>query len=424
MDKKIDKYNDTILKLRMALYLDGNYKKRKFLNDISKNKFLLDGLRAKFNFMNESFKIFYSIHPNLDSDIIEFTNLIDKPKNISLSKLNQFRKFKYGFDMLQVAFEVISNRLSPEFLKNDLSVELVSYFFILPIITNQLNQLSLPADSVGQLLYFLRKKDKTILFNIDEGKLYNDPKYFNELCYKYRCNDNLLYMSLIEDSSSFIESNNFSSDIISMIVSDDMFVDSNYEVLQASYRDDKRISIYSGFSQLSREYGLFISDLISPPSKIDISIKIDDINDELIYLPFPTLDNINNYARYDIANNKSRCILTRIYSALDKLICDMSLDNDLEIKWFNLIFTQSNLFSQIKRSFDSRILGLWLWDKLHNPFLKEEISFPKLVEDLYEKVETDLDIDDFKRTMRKNIATAINCINSGKILPINENAYS
>lgn len=183
----------------------------------------------------------------------------------------------------------------------------------------------------------------------------------------------------------------------------------------------ERIRKFKMFNSLTVKYNLYIYDLIAPIN-YDYSCGLKEWinkNDEPlsnIYKPFPTLEFCRGIVNIEKLE-KSSIIQNRFYNLLSLLEEGKNITKPQRATLRNLL-RQSELLSQIHNSFETRKIGLYLWDMCKNPLNPDLIDYNDLINNLYNiNIRASRSKNDFRRTMLSYLNKTDECIKKGKFLP-------
>lgn len=178
---------------------------------------------------------------------------------------------------------------------------------------------------------------------------------------------------------------------------------------------------FKKFNSLSLKYKIYIYDLISPIN-YDYSnclkewLYRKDEPEYNIYAPFPTLEFGSGIVDTEELK-KSNLIQKRLLDLLSLIA------NGNEIKrnhgpTLSNILKQSQLLSHIYQSFETRRIGLYLWDMCNNPLNQDLIDYNDLINYLYNiKIRASSSKENFRRLMLSYLEQTNECIKQRKFLP-------
>lgn len=358
-DKQIETLEKAYRNFKIALYFDGEYRRRKFLIDYHDK---IEDLRYKYlKFKNL-----------VQSDRLIYDTLV---QDYSPEENDEPPSEQMDIDDLSIQEEISILETSKEDKTSSKNHSSSVYFYDplcqgdllftgFPMIINDIQLVSLCKNKTIELDYsFLTEKDFCDFFLKPESERnYNSLNIDTDLIpLPYGFNE---YQedSALEDSD---EDNEYDED----------FVDRTLEE----------------FNNISMKYGLYISDLILK-FKIDDTINIidfNDIDDSIIYKPIPTKDNLSRIVTYshgDVSKAKDKHLSDMIdllyYESIETQpynrygsIQNKYRDNKDKIRVYYLIIneffkgTKKNIYS---RSALSRYIGLWLWDHYSSPLAPKD----------------------------------------------------
>lgn len=175
------------------------------------------------------------------------------------------------------------------------------------------------------------------------------------------------------------------------------------------------------FNSLSLKYKLYIYDLISPIN-YDYSnclkewIAKKDEPEDNIYAPFPTQDFGSGMVNIEELK-KSNLNQKRLLGLLSLISNGDEIKRNHGPALRNML-THSHLLSQLHQSYETRRIGLYLWDMCKNPLNPEQIDYDDLINYLYNiNIRYSSSKEEFRRMMRIYIDKSTECIKQGKFLP-------